>query len=79
MDLLSNRCIACIDCILCIGEAILQEEVAGFCNSSIFSCDYANCLRCAGPDNENIWEYYGPYLTSGAAECGSATTPLTGT
>ncbi|TAQ88656.1 hypothetical protein B7494_g3000 [Chlorociboria aeruginascens] len=61
------------------GEAILEEEVAGFCNTTIFAQDYASCLQCSGPDNEDIWQYYGPYLTAGAIECGSATAPLSGT
>ncbi|RDW85239.1 hypothetical protein BP6252_02829 [Coleophoma cylindrospora] len=61
------------------GEAILEEEVDGYCNSTIFSTDYAACLQCAGSDNEDIWQYYGPYLTEGAAACGSSTAPLSGT
>jgi hypothetical protein len=61
------------------GEAILEEEIAGFCGSTIFSTDYAACLQCSGPDNEDIWQYYGPYLTAGAVECGSSTVPLSGT
>ncbi|ATZ48585.1 hypothetical protein BCIN_03g07780 [Botrytis cinerea B05.10] len=61
------------------GEAILESEIDGFCNTTIFSTDYAACLQCSGEDNEDIWQYYGPYLTVAAVECGSSTVPLTGT
>ncbi|TEY67399.1 hypothetical protein BOTCAL_0127g00130 [Botryotinia calthae] len=61
------------------GEAILESEIDGFCNTTIFSTDYAACLQCSGEDNEDIWQYYGPYLTVAAVECGSSTVPSTGT
>ncbi|KAF7904021.1 hypothetical protein EAF00_001355 [Botryotinia globosa] len=61
------------------GEAILESEIDGFCNTKIFSTDYAACLQCSGEDNEDIWQYYGPYLTVAAVECGSSTVPLSGT
>lgn len=77
-DVQSNQLLE-IDTNLQIGEAILESEIDGFCNTTIFSTDYAACLQCSGEDNEDIWQYYGPYLTVAAVECGSSTVPLTGT
>ncbi|KAH8678306.1 hypothetical protein BX600DRAFT_148347 [Xylariales sp. PMI_506] len=60
------------------GEAILESESSSdVCSDTIFLTDYDNCLQCSGPDNENIWQYYGPELTSAAAACSLATTPVT--
>lgn len=60
------------------GQAILEIEYAcDVCTDSTFLADYANCLICAGSDNDDIWKYYGSSLTSAAAECGLSTTPLT--
>lgn len=64
------------------GQAILESGYDSsdvLCSDSVFLTDYTNCLECAGTDNEDIWKYYGSSLTSAAAECGLATTPLSGT
>ncbi|KAL7629233.1 hypothetical protein AAE478_000753 [Parahypoxylon ruwenzoriense] len=61
------------------GQAIIQaRNAADVCNDDTFLTDYKACLQCAGPDNEDIWRYYGGTLTSAAASCGLSTTPLTG-
>lgn len=48
------------------------------CKDGAFLIDYKNCLQCAGPDNENIWTYYGNILTKAATTCGLSTEPLAG-
>ncbi|OAA65870.1 dynactin arp1 p25 subunit [Niveomyces insectorum RCEF 264] len=61
------------------GQAILEaQSESSVCKDNVFTTDYDNCLQCAGPDNADIWRYYGSSLTSAAAECGLATTPLAG-
>ncbi|KAK7534210.1 uncharacterized protein J3D65DRAFT_669886 [Phyllosticta citribraziliensis] len=61
------------------GEAILLVKAGcNVCTDEAFLNDYKNCLQCAGSDNQDIWQYYGPSLTSAAANCSLATTPLTG-
>ncbi|KAK7512470.1 uncharacterized protein IWZ02DRAFT_493901 [Phyllosticta citriasiana] len=61
------------------GEAILLAKAGcNVCSDQAFLKDYKNCLQCAGSDNQNIWQYYGPSLTSAAANCSLATAPLTG-
>lgn len=49
------------------------------CNDTTFTTDYNNCLQCSGPDNEDIWKYYGSELNATAASCGFSTTPESGT
>ncbi|KAH8801714.1 hypothetical protein F5884DRAFT_525269 [Xylogone sp. PMI_703] len=61
------------------GEAILEARNGGdICNDNIFLTDYKYCLQCAGPDNQDIWQFYGPSLTPTASGCGLSTTPLSG-
>ncbi|KAI0382022.1 hypothetical protein F5Y04DRAFT_56133 [Hypomontagnella monticulosa] len=61
------------------GQAIIQgRNSADVCNDNIFLTDYQNCLQCAGPDNVNIWQYYGNTLSRTASTCGLSTTPLSG-
>ncbi|KAK8169770.1 hypothetical protein IWX90DRAFT_485674 [Phyllosticta citrichinensis] len=61
------------------GEAILLVKAGcNVCTDEAFLNDYKNCLQCAGSDNQDIWQYYGPSLTSAAANCSLETTPLTG-
>lgn len=63
-----------------VGEAILEFTNCGsVCNDTTFVTDYNNCLQCSGPDNEDIWQYYGSELNATAAACGFSTTPLSGT
>ena len=57
---------------------MLEAENGDVCSDSIFLTDYAACLSCSGEDNLDIWKYYGPSLTSAAAECGLETTPAAG-
>ncbi|KAI0851535.1 hypothetical protein F5Y00DRAFT_12179 [Daldinia vernicosa] len=61
------------------GQAIIQgRNSEDVCNDDIFLADYKACLQCAGPDNEDIWQYYGNALTKSASSCGLSTSPLSG-
>ncbi|KAI2629631.1 hypothetical protein GGR54DRAFT_649991 [Hypoxylon sp. NC1633] len=61
------------------GQAIIQgRSSSDACNDNIFLTDYKACLQCAGPDNQDIWQYYGGTLTTDASKCGLSTTPLSG-
>ncbi|KAG9239292.1 hypothetical protein BJ875DRAFT_448891 [Amylocarpus encephaloides] len=60
------------------GQAIIGSRSTGYCTNNAFTSNYANCLQCAGPDNEDIWLYYGTTLTRAATSCGLSTTPLSG-
>ncbi|KAI1083135.1 hypothetical protein F5B20DRAFT_528709 [Whalleya microplaca] len=61
------------------GQAIIQARNSkDVCTDETFLTDYKNCLQCSGPDNEDIWQYYGNTLTKSAQPCGLSTTPLTG-
>ncbi|ORY55476.1 uncharacterized protein BCR38DRAFT_124869 [Pseudomassariella vexata] len=67
------------DCHNNCGQAIIEARQSDdVCTDDIFLTDYANCLQCSGPDNENIWQYYGTTLKTAAASCGLSTTPLSG-
>ncbi|KAF2793768.1 hypothetical protein K505DRAFT_325252 [Melanomma pulvis-pyrius CBS 109.77] len=61
------------------GTAItISKASADVCKNEAFLTDYANCLQCAGPDNDNIWQYYGRSLSTVGEKCGLSTTPLSG-
>ncbi|KAJ4300941.1 hypothetical protein N0V90_003030 [Kalmusia sp. IMI 367209] len=61
------------------GTAITVSKAGGdYCTNEVFLYDYKNCLQCAGPDNVDIWKYYGGTLTSNAGKCGLDTEPLSG-
>ncbi|KAF2255282.1 hypothetical protein BU26DRAFT_600816 [Trematosphaeria pertusa] len=61
------------------GTAItVSREGGDVCTNEIFLYDYQNCLQCAGPDNYNIWRYYGATLSTVAEGCGLDTEPLSG-
>ncbi|KAI1485755.1 hypothetical protein F5X96DRAFT_658238 [Biscogniauxia mediterranea] len=61
------------------GQAIIQARgSADVCNDETFLTDYQNCLQCSGPDNENIWRYYGNTLSNTGEQCGLSTEPLSG-
>ncbi|KAH8780985.1 hypothetical protein F5883DRAFT_612607 [Diaporthe sp. PMI_573] len=62
------------------GQAIIEVRNcnATICDDQIFQTNYENCLQCAGPDNEDIWKYYGDSIETAAASCGLATEPLSG-
>ncbi|KAK6954302.1 hypothetical protein Daesc_004269 [Daldinia eschscholtzii] len=61
------------------GQAIIQGRSSkDVCHDDIFLADYKACLQCAGPDNEDIWKYYGNTLTKNASPCGLSTSPLSG-
>ncbi|KAI0842196.1 hypothetical protein F5Y06DRAFT_259228 [Hypoxylon sp. FL0890] len=61
------------------GQAIIQgRSSADVCHDDVFLTDYKACLQCAGPDNQDIWQYYGTTLTKDATPCGLSTTPLSG-
>ncbi|OMP89333.1 hypothetical protein BK809_0006057 [Diplodia seriata] len=64
------------------GQAILAARAstgtAGPCTDATFLHDYAACLQCAGPANQDIWRYYAGALTAVAAACsGLSTVPAT--
>ncbi|KAI5862078.1 hypothetical protein GGS23DRAFT_103769 [Durotheca rogersii] len=61
------------------GQAIIQaRNSADVCNDNIFLTNYGNCLQCSGPDNVNIWRFYGTSLSRAAEPCGLSTEPLAG-
>ncbi|KAI0508439.1 hypothetical protein F5B22DRAFT_620604 [Xylaria bambusicola] len=60
------------DCGGAITQARTSEDV---CHDNVFLDDYNNCLKCAGPENENIWKYYGETLSSIGESCGLLASP----
>lgn len=67
------------NCHQACGQAILQVRSSkDVCSDDVFLSDYNSCLECAGPDNEDIWKYYGTALSGAAASCGLQTTPKSG-
>ena len=61
------------------GTAItISKASSDVCKDSAFLTDYANCLQCAGPDNDDIWQYYGRSLSKVGETCGLVTEPLSG-
>ncbi|KAF2441072.1 hypothetical protein P171DRAFT_475517 [Karstenula rhodostoma CBS 690.94] len=62
------------------GTAITVAKAGGdYCTDEVFLYDYKNCLQCAGPDNVDIWKYYGRSLATAAGECsGLDTEPKSG-
>ncbi|KAF2854695.1 hypothetical protein T440DRAFT_357999, partial [Plenodomus tracheiphilus IPT5] len=63
------------------GAAITQSKpptTTNPCTSPPFLTNYANCLQCSGPDNFNIWRYYGRTLSVVGETCGLETEPKSG-
>ncbi|KAF1846055.1 uncharacterized protein K460DRAFT_283144 [Cucurbitaria berberidis CBS 394.84] len=60
------------------GTAITLSRQPNKCDIEEFKYDYANCLVCAGPDNIDIWKYYGRTLTIAGTSCGLSTEPKSG-
>ncbi|KAL1880058.1 hypothetical protein Daus18300_001421 [Diaporthe australafricana] len=62
------------------GQAIIEVRNcnATICDDETFQTNYQSCLQCAGPDNEDIWQYYGDSIETAAASCGLDTEPLSG-
>ncbi|KAH7132272.1 hypothetical protein B0J11DRAFT_221983 [Dendryphion nanum] len=60
------------------GLAISLSRESSPCSNSRFLGSYANCIQCSGPDNYNIWRYYGFTLTPAGTSCGLETTPKSG-
>ncbi|RYP71772.1 hypothetical protein DL771_004584 [Monosporascus sp. 5C6A] len=61
------------------GQAVLQARNSDdVCTDDVFLANYENCLQCSGPDNVDIWRYYGNSLTTAAEPCGLPTAPLSG-
>ncbi|KAI1125415.1 hypothetical protein F5Y10DRAFT_9873 [Nemania abortiva] len=61
------------------GEAIIEGRGSDdVCNDDEFLSNYSSCLKCAGPDNFDIWQYYGTTLSGYAEPCGLSTTPESG-
>ncbi|KAG4442027.1 hypothetical protein IFR05_002495 [Cadophora sp. M221] len=67
------------ECHSACGTAITLSRGPSPCTDSAFLSDYADCLVCSGPDNFNIWRYYGGTLTTAGSACGLSTTPASGT
>ncbi|KAH7330519.1 hypothetical protein BKA65DRAFT_59785 [Rhexocercosporidium sp. MPI-PUGE-AT-0058] len=61
------------------GTAITLSRGASPCTDVSFLTDYADCLVCSGPDDFNIWRYYGGTLTTAGTKCGLSNTPVSGT
>ena len=68
------------DCHDNCGTAITVSKAGGdFCTDEVFLYDYNNCLQCSGPDNFDIWKYYGRSLGKAAETCeGLETEPKSG-
>ncbi|EPS42921.1 hypothetical protein H072_3052 [Dactylellina haptotyla CBS 200.50] len=60
------------------GQAVAGSRKTGYCSSIAFIHNYANCIQCSGPDNNNIWHYYSSTLIPAGSGCGFPTTPDTG-
>ncbi|KAI0111264.1 hypothetical protein GGR51DRAFT_71616 [Nemania sp. FL0031] len=61
------------------GEAIIEGRASDdVCSDDEFLTNYSSCLKCAGPDNFDIWKYYGTTLSGYAEPCGLSTTPESG-
>ncbi|OAL49319.1 hypothetical protein IQ07DRAFT_588643 [Pyrenochaeta sp. DS3sAY3a] len=60
------------------GNAITLSKRPNPCESEAFKTNYENCLTCSGPDNFNIWRYYGGTLSTAGAACGLETEPKSG-
>ncbi|KAK6358544.1 hypothetical protein TWF730_007873 [Orbilia blumenaviensis] len=66
------------------GQAVAgsRKPAPGFCSSPAFLHNYANCIQCSGPDNNNIWHYYSGTLvaavTTNCTAYGFPTTPDSG-
>ncbi|CBX90359.1 predicted protein [Plenodomus lingam JN3] len=58
--------------------ALSQSKLPSPCTSSPFLANYANCLQCSGPDNHNIWRYYGRSLAGAGERCGLEVEPKSG-
>ncbi|EPE32752.1 hypothetical protein GLAREA_07886 [Glarea lozoyensis ATCC 20868] len=64
---------------IAVCQAIIGSRSPGYCTNPTFLSNYENCLQCAGPDNVNIWTFYGNSLTRAATSCGGlSTSPLSG-
>ena len=61
-----------------VGQAIKASRGSSPCTDKVFTTDYANCLSCAGPDNYDIWQYYGDSVTKAADTCDLDATPAGG-
>ncbi|KAF2014868.1 hypothetical protein BU24DRAFT_451802 [Aaosphaeria arxii CBS 175.79] len=60
------------------GLAITLSRQDGSCENNRFLSAYGNCIQCSGPDNYNIWRYYGGTLTTAGGKCNLPTEPLKG-
>jgi hypothetical protein len=60
------------------GTAITLSKGADPCTNAGFTTQYDACLQCAGPDDVNIWRYYGGTLGKAGAACGLDTQPRAG-
>lgn len=74
---LPSLCLAALVCRL-VTIFMLYLTPADPCNDAAFVEDYNSCLQCAGPDNFNIWRYYGATLSTAGARCGFSTEPESG-
>ncbi|TLD17850.1 uncharacterized protein PgNI_00671 [Pyricularia grisea] len=62
------------------GQALRQGRFSGdaCCSNDVFLTNYKNCLQCSGPDNHNIWTFYGNSVGNFGRACSLSTTPLSG-
>ncbi|KAF3933829.1 hypothetical protein ABW19_dt0200701 [Dactylella cylindrospora] len=60
------------------GQAVAGSRKTDYCLSPAFIHNYANCIQCSGPDNNNIWHYYSGTLIPAGSACGFPTTPDSG-
>ncbi|KAF2969109.1 hypothetical protein GQX73_g4450 [Xylaria multiplex] len=67
---------AAYSCHEACGQAITQARSSeDVCSDDVFLDDYNSCLKCAGPENTDIWKYYGGTLSGIGEGCGLSTTP----
>ncbi|GAW19707.1 hypothetical protein ANO14919_091960 [Xylariales sp. No.14919] len=67
---------AAYSCHKACGQAITQARSSkDVCSDNVFLDDYTSCLACAGPENTDIWKFYGGTLSGIAEGCGLPTTP----
>jgi hypothetical protein len=62
-------------CHAACGGAITASRGDSPCEDMTFLDNYADCLVCAGPENFDIWKYYGGTLTGAGDKCGLSTEP----
>ncbi|RDL41120.1 uncharacterized protein BP5553_01099 [Venustampulla echinocandica] len=70
---------ASYSCHASCGQVIVLGRTTGYCTNDVFLSSYDACLKCAGPDNENIWKDYGNSVAKAGAACDLPQEPVSGT